>query len=72
VDLYASIYGGYDLFYAGQDTGAFVPHQVGDQRDVVGTAPGDYDGDGDLDVYGVHVDGRSALYRNELESHSFV
>ncbi|MBM3278621.1 MAG: hypothetical protein FJY95_11165 [Candidatus Handelsmanbacteria bacterium] len=45
---------------------------MGDQRDVVGTAPGDYDGDGDLDVYGVHVDGRSALYRNELESHSFV
>lgn len=72
VDLYASIYGDYDLFYAGQDTGAFVPRQVGDQRDAVGMAPGDYDGDGDLDVYVVNVDGRSALYRNELESHSFV
>ena len=72
VDLYASIYGDYDIFYANQGEGAFVSNQVGDERSAVGVAPGDVDADGDLDVYVVNVDGRSALYRNELDSHSFV
>ncbi|MCC7261917.1 MAG: VCBS repeat-containing protein [Candidatus Latescibacteria bacterium] len=72
VDLYASIYGDYDLFYANQGDATFVPSQVGDERSAVGMAPGDYDADGDLDVYVVNVDGRSGLYRNELESQSFV
>ncbi len=72
VDLYASVYGDYDLFYANEGEGIFASRQVGDQRNAVGVAPGDYDADGDLDVYVVNVDGRSGLYRNELESHSFV
>jgi hypothetical protein len=72
VDLYASMYGDYGIFYANQGEGAFAPSQVGDERNAVGMAPGDFDADGDLDVYVVNVDGRSALYRNELNSHSFV
>ena len=72
VDLYASIYGDNDIFYVNQGEGAFIPNQVGDQRSAVGVAPGDVDADGDLDLYVVNVDGRSALYRNELDSHSLV
>jgi hypothetical protein len=72
VDLYASIYGDYDIFYANQGEGPFVPRQVGDDRNAVGMTPGDFDGDGDLDVYVVNVDGRSALYRNELDTHAFA
>ena len=68
VDLYASVFGGYDLFYSDVGDTSFAVSPVGNERgDSVGIAMGDYDSDGDLDVYVVNRHWRSGLYRNEVD-----
>lgn len=71
-DLYASIFGMYDLFYAEVGDSAYVAAQVGDEGDAVGVAMGDYDADGDFDLYIVNQTWRSALWRNDVSEGQFV
>ena len=72
VDLYASMFGTFDLFYAEVGAASFGVAEVGNSGDAVGMAPGDYDNDGDLDVYVVNQTLRSGLHRNDLEAVRFV
>ncbi len=68
VDLYASVFGGHDLFYSDVGDTSFAVSPVGNERgDSVGIVMGDYDSDGDLDVYVVNRHWRSGLYRNEVD-----
>ena len=72
VDLYASMFGDFDRFYADSGNTAYSVALVGDRGDAVGISVGDYDGDADLDVYIANQSGRSALFRNDLEQFTFV
>ena len=72
IDLYASMYGTYDLFYSETGDSSYVAAQVGDEGDAVGVAMGDYDADGDFDLYVVNQTWRSALWRNDLDTKTFV
>ena len=72
VDLYASIFGTYDVFYAEVGAASFGVSEIGAQGNAVGVAAGDYDNDGDLDVYVINQSRRSALSRNDLEAATFV
>ena len=72
IDLYASMYGTYDLFYAETGDSSYVATQVGDEGDAVGIAMGDYDADGDFDIYVVNQTWRSVLWRNDLDTKKFV
>jgi len=72
VDLYASMFGTYDVFYTDVGDSTYATAQVGDEGDAVGMAMGDYDGDGDLDLYIVNQSWRSALWRNDVGARTFV
>jgi len=72
VDLYASIFGTFDRFYADVGAAQFGVSEVGNEGDAVGITSGDYDNDGDLDVYVVNQSRRSTLSRNDLEAKVFV
>ena len=72
VDLYASIFGTYDVFYAEVGAASFGVSEIGAQGNAVGVAAGDYDNDGDLDVYVINQSRRSALSRNDLGAATFV
>ena len=63
LDLYAGIFGGADIFYAG-GASPFAVNRSGNRGDTMGLALGDYNSDGSLDVYVVNRDWRSVLYRN--------
>ena len=67
-DLYAGIFGDFDRFYADVDGGAYAVSAVGGNGEMVGVAVADYDEDGDVDIYTVNMNGRSALYRNEISA----
>ena len=71
-DLYASMFGTFDVFYAEIGAARFSAAQVGDEGSAVGIATGDYDNDGDLDVYIVNQELRSVLRRNDVEAVRFV
>ena len=64
------MYGTYDLFYAETGDSSYVATQVGDEGDAVGIAMGDYDADGDFDLYVVNQTWRSVLWRNDLDKDS--
>ena len=72
VDLYASIFGTFDRFYADVGAARFGVSEVGNEGEAVGITSGDYDNDGDLDVYVVNQSRRSTLSRNDLETNLFV
>lgn len=72
VDLYASMFGTFDIFYAEVGDSSYARAQVGDEGDAVGIAVGDYDADGDFDMYIVNQSWRSALWRNDVEARTFV
>ena len=72
IDLYASMFGIYDIFYAEVGDSSYAAAQVGDEGDAVGVAMGDYDADGDFDLYVVNQTWRSALWRNDLDTKTFV
>ncbi|MBT7593527.1 MAG: hypothetical protein HN559_01410, partial [Gemmatimonadetes bacterium] len=72
VDLYASIFGTFDRFYADVGAAQFGVSEVGNEGDAVGITSGDYDNDGDLDVYVINQSRRSTLSRNDLETSAFV
>jgi hypothetical protein len=72
VDLYASIFGTFDRFYADVGAARFGVSEVGNEGEAVGITSGDYDNDGDLDVYVVNQSRRSTLSRNDLETAVFV
>ncbi len=67
LDLYATMYGTFDLFYADVGAESFAVADVGNSSTAVGIATGDYDNDGDVDIYVVNQGLRSALLRNDLE-----
>ena len=72
IDLYASMFGTYDVFYANQSDDGYEKAQVGDEGDAVGIALGDYDADGDQDVYVVNQNWRSTLWENDIDRQIFV
>ncbi len=72
VDLYASMFGTFDMFYSEIGQASFGVAQVGDAGHAVGMASGDYDNDGDVDIYIVNQNWRSALFRNDIEALVFV
>jgi hypothetical protein len=67
VELYASFFGGFDVLYTDLDNEPAMNFRVGDQGEAVGVALGDYDSDGDLDLYVVNQDGRSGLRENSID-----
>ena len=72
IDLYASMFGTYDVFYANRNNHSYDKAQVGDEGDAVGIALGDYDADGDQDVYVVNQNWRSTLWENDIDRKIFV
>lgn len=73
LDLYTGVFGTSNLLYRGVADTAFAVQPVGDPHgQTVGMAMGDYDADADLDLYVVNRNGRSILYRNDLDDATFV
>lgn len=71
-DLYAGIFGDFDRLYTETGVQEYAVRSVGDMGEHVGLALADYDGDADVDLYVVNLNGRSVLYRNDIDDLSFV
>ena len=67
LDLYHSLFGSRDWFYFDDGEVAYNTASFGTDGQAAGMTVGDYEGDGDLDIYVVNIDGRSSLYRSEVE-----
>ena len=66
LDLYAAIFGGFDLIYSDVGKTVYAFSSLGDRGAAVGLSVGDFEEDGDLDVFVVNVDGLGILWRNDL------
>ncbi len=68
LDLYVANAGGANILYRNNGDGIFTDVTalagVGDERPSLGAAFGDYDNDGDLDLYVANSGQANALYRN--------
>ncbi|NKB69799.1 MAG: T9SS type A sorting domain-containing protein [Candidatus Latescibacteria bacterium] len=73
LDLYASIFGTTNLYYAdGGDTSYTIRPAGAAGGESMGLTLGDYDNDDDLDFFVVNRNGRSVLYRNDLDTAQFT
>ena len=72
LDLYAAIFGGFDLIYSDVGRSFFAFSTLDDRGGATGLSVGDFEEDGNLDVFVVNFDGLGLLWRNDLARGRFV